>query len=428
MDLRQAALLVPASAAGALLAVRGATVLAGPGATAFAVLAGTGLAGVAAVLVAARRATRGALPALPPAAEALLRGTATPLGDAALAFDAAGRLVWANASAVALSGYAAEALLGRTREALGGELAILLRGLERGPSCGRVTLRSPAGEITVEAAAVRVPGPTPIDVAVLRLAAAPRAGGAAERAADVMAVEDADLVAEARDVPARPPPIPAPPGADRQAAARERAADALAGGEAAALRGEVGGPLERASAAAAMLRLLLPGGAPAAEPLARLERELRRAHEALSALTAPLPPPSPRVVEVDVVLGEALAAARLPAAIRVDRQESGARAFADAAQLQQALRHLVRIAADAMPAGGVLAVRSTRRGAAVEIDLADTGAARAAPAGIELALARRLVGAQGGRLERAAMAGRGALSRVSLPPAPVARAERSAVL
>src|SRR6266496_1366660 len=128
MDVRAAALAFPASAALALLAVRGRAVFEGEGARAFLVLAATGAAALGTAVAAAVRERRRRLPAVSAQVAALLRGIATPLGDAAVAFDPLGRLVWANDAAVALSGYAPEALLGRGRQALGDDLALFLCG------------------------------------------------------------------------------------------------------------------------------------------------------------------------------------------------------------------------------------------------------------------------------------------------------------
>src|SRR6266496_902812 len=230
MDVRAAALAFPASAALALLAVRGRAVFEGEGARAFLVLAATGAAALGTAVAAAVRERRRRLPAVSAQVAALLRGIATPLGDAAVAFDPLGRLVWANDAAVALSGYAPEALLGRGRQALGDDLAVLLRGLGHGPAAGRVA---------------------------------------------------------------------------------------------------------SASASAALLRLVLPGGQDAAgDHLARIEDGLREAEATLAALTAPLQPPAPVAVDVDALLSEALAGVAFAPGVRIRRVAAGAIALADGVQLR----------------------------------------------------------------------------------------------
>ncbi|HEX8908490.1 MAG TPA: PAS domain-containing protein, partial [Anaeromyxobacteraceae bacterium] len=149
----------------------------------FALLIGTGLAGLVALAAALRRARRVRVGTA--AGEAFLAAIATPLGDAALVFDGKGRLVWANAAAAALCGRRAEELVGRGRDALGEDLSLLLRGLARGPAAGRVGIPTPAGRVEAMAAAARIPGPMALDVALLRVER-PAPPGAA--------VEDADIL------------------------------------------------------------------------------------------------------------------------------------------------------------------------------------------------------------------------------------------
>ena len=172
-------------------------------------------------------------------------------------------------------------------------------------------------------------------------------------------------------------------------------------------------PIARASAAASLLRLTSPAAGD--EHLGRIELELRAAEATLSLFLAPLPPPLPRAVDVDLLLSEALGEAAFAAGVRVRRVGGAAAALADAGQLREALQHLLRLAAAAMPAGGELGLRTARRGLDVLLEISDTGSG--ASAGLDLALADRLVAAQGGRLERAAVPGRGEVSRVTLPGA-----------
>src|SRR6266702_6516014 len=387
MHVGAAALAFPAGAALVLLAVRGPVVLEGEAALPFALLAVTGAVGIIAWAMAYRRARRGGIE-VPAAVEAFLGGVATPLGDAAVAFDAEGRLVWANDAAVALSGYAVDALLGRGRDVLGDDLAVLARG----PATGRVGIRTPAGRVPARAATVRIPGALPLDIAALRVEPPEPPPPAAP---EPPLVDDADIVPE-------PPALrvgPAPPQAVPIHAAL------------AALASELSGPLSRASAAASLLRLTLPSVND--EHLGRIERELGAAEATLSVLLEPLPPPLPRAVDVDLILSEALGQAVFAAGVHVRRIGGAAAALADAGQLGQALHHLLRLASAAMPAGGELGLRTARRGREVLLEISDTGAG--APPCLDLALAERLVAAQGGRLERQAVSGRGEVSRVTLP-------------
>jgi signal transduction histidine kinase len=64
-------------------------------------------------------------------------------------------------------------------------------------------------------------------------------------------------------------------------------------------------------------------------------------------------------------------------------------------------------------------LRSGVRGSEAVLEVGDTGAASSSP--LDLAMAERLVLAQGGRLERTAVPGRGAVCRVALPADPDAQ-------
>lgn len=397
MHARAAALAFPACAAAVLWALRGASLLHGPGAPAFLALAATGAAGLVA-LAAALRAERRARAAVPPAAEAFLAGLATPLGDAALVFDRGGRLVWANDAAAALAGRAPGDLRGRGHDVLGEDLSVLLRGLARGPASGRVAISTPAGRAGARAAAARLPGAAAVDVALVRLeppeALAPRP------------VEDADIVPEAG-----PPPLRVGPAVTATAAQPSLAAVAS----------DLAAPVARARAASALLRLALPGTA-GDEHLLELERALEAAEASLGALLAPLPQAVPRPVDVAALLSDALREASFAQGVRMKRVGGAAAALADAGQLREALAHLLALASAAMPEGGELGLRTALRGREVLVEVADTGAG--GPAGLRLALAERLVAAQGGRLERATVPGRGEVWRVLLPAAGQAQGAR----
>ncbi len=357
-----------------------------------------GVPAAAAVLVALGLALaagrRRAIRVPPPAVELLLRGTASALGDAALVFDMAGRLVWANDVAVALSPEIAEALLGQ-RPALGEDLATLRRGLSRGPAGGRVALRTRAGTLTAMAAALRVPGDAPVDVILLR----PVPSLAQPEPA--LEVGDGDIVRE-------PPPLP-PAGAPAAPAAT--------------LAAQLGGMLARASSAVALLRMGLPSGWPeTVRHIDVIEQSLRDAEAAVAALSSPIAPPVRRVVDVDALVSEALASIRGASGVEITHERRSADALADPAQLRQALRHVLQLAVARMPCGGTIAVRTRTAGGRVVIEIADSGASDGREPGLALPLAQRLVAAQGGTLELARTPGRGSRTRVTLPAPSPARA------
>jgi hypothetical protein len=388
MYLGAAALALPAGAALALAVARGRAVVEGDGAVAFAVLAASGLAGVVAVVAAAVRERRARPPAVPAAIDALLRGVVGALGDAVLAFDGDGRLVWANDAAVALCDQPREALSGRSRDVVGEDVAVLLRGLERGPAEGRVTVGAGPAARAARAAAARV---GTLDVVALRLddRAAPSPPRSAEEGGERAPVfAEAELVEE-------PQPLP------------RFAAPALAA--------EVGAPVSSATQAASLLRLALPPGSEAAAGhLAHLEEALRRAEERLALLAAaPRAAGARERVDLDALLSDALAGVAFARGVRVRRACSPAPALGDPGALRMALRHVLRAAAAAMPAGGELHLRASVRDGEASLEIADSGAASAAT--LELAAAEHLVMAQGGRIERVAVPGRGALCRVVLP-------------
>jgi signal transduction histidine kinase len=147
----------------------------------------------------------------------------------------------------------------------------------------------------------------------------------------------------------------------------------------------------------------------------------------LDATTPPARHHSP-LVNVAAVLSEALDGAALPAGVSVVRTRPRHAAFADADAplLRDALRMLLRAAAEAMPAGGELRVSLLRQGTHVVVEVADSGAPLAASDA--LARAADLLGRCGGRLARGAVPGRGNRSRVVLPapaPPPLGRGDRA---
>jgi signal transduction histidine kinase len=322
---------------------------------------------------------------MPRAVEAFLAGLATPFGDAALALDGAGRIVWANDSAGRLAARGG-GLVGRGRDALGEDLGVLLRGLARGPATGRVAIPTATGVVSAQAAAARLPAHPALDVVLVRVE--PPA-----------AVDDADIVPEST-----PPPLRVGPAVTAIPVQASMAAVAA----------EISGPVARARAGAALLRLALPRGA-GDEHLARLERELESVEASLSALLAPVPSAVPRPVDVAALLSDALRGAAFAPGVRMRRVGGATAARADAGQLREALGHLLAVASAAMPSGGELGLRIAQRGPDVLVEIADTGAG--GPSGLRVALAERLVAAQGGRLERASVAGRGQVWRVVVPAA-----------
>jgi signal transduction histidine kinase len=407
------ALALPACAALALVLARGGAVARGEGATSFLVLAATGAAGLACAAWAVARERRLRDAGVPLEVDALLRGLSTALGDAAVAFDESGRVVWANDAAIALAGGSAESVARRGRDVLGEDLSVLVRGLGRGPVSGRIAVATPAGRVPARAAAIRVELPSPIDVAAVRVDPPPAdalpAPAAAPRPEPALLVEEADIV------PAEPPRTrPPPPASAERGSLDARLAIP-------ALRAEVGAPLAQASAAASLLRLALPPGNAAADAqLAHLAEALAHAEEHLARLAAtPEAAAPPEAVDLDALASAALAGVPFAPGVRVRRASAPAFALADPAQVRLAVRHVLRAAAAAMPAGGELGLRAFVRDGRAALEVADTGAACAGA--MDLALAERLVTQAGGTLERRAVPGRGALCRVSFPEASGAR-------
>jgi signal transduction histidine kinase len=93
--------------------------------------------------------------------------------------------------------------------------------------------------------------------------------------------------------------------------------------------------------------------------------------------------PKPQLEEMDArdalkrlltLYAPALAGAAHPIALRTEMGDAPLRVMADAELLHRALSNLVLNAMDAMPEGGTLTVAATRRGAVIEIRIADSGA------------------------------------------------------
>ncbi|WP_248356905.1 ATP-binding protein [Anaeromyxobacter oryzae] len=318
---------------------------------------------------------------LPRALRPLLGAVPDALGDAALLLDPRGVIAAANAAAGRLAGAPPATLAGASASTLfGADLSVLQRDAARGPAAGTIALAGGGVPARARAVVVRVSARPPLDLAVLRPEPA-----------------------------ARPPPLPVmapPPPPPRRA---EGHADL--GAVSAALRP----PLSRAATAASMLRLLLTDGARAHDELDRLEAALRDLEGRVGALAAAgaSGPGATRVLDLAALVRELLAAPTGP--VRIRAALVPARALADEGRLRAALREVLRAAAEALPAGGELAVSVQPRGASAVLELAS--AALAADGGVA-AIARALLGPEGGRVEVESVPGRGALCRIALPSAP----------
>lgn len=370
-----------------------------PGAAALAFGAGL-LVGLAAVALARRR---GRLAGLSPGERALLTSVPDGLGDAALLLDADGVVVAGNSEAARLAGVPEGRLAGlRAAALLGDDLALLQRAARHGPSAARVTLGGPLAEARARVVVARVAVRPPRDLAVLRL----------------------EPPAQDR----RPPPLPLatpPPTPPARAAAR---LDLAAVG--AALREPAG----RAATAASMLRLLLPSVPARTEPeLARLEAALGDLERRLGALTAAAAGGrgEPRAVDLAALVAEAVAG--LPGApIRLHPAPASASVLLDAPRLRAALREIVRASLCGLPSGGELGISVARRGAHAAVEIVSPGSGGASE-GSAAAMARALLGPEGGRVEVEVLPGRGRLCRIAFPavraapttPAPGAHATPS---
>lgn len=348
-----------------------------PGAAALAFGAGV-LAALALWLLVAWRARR----SLPPGARALLASLPDGLGDAALLLDADGVVVAGNAEAARLAAVAEGRLAGaRAAALLGEDLAVLQRGARRGPSAARVTLRGRGGPRPARAVVARISTRPARDLAVLR--------------------------------PDAPEPAPAPPAATPPPTPAARAAARL---DLAAVASALREPAGRAATAASMLRLLAPSLPPRTESeLSRLEVALAELERRLGTLAAAGAGGRGEVrpVSLGALLAEAVSG--LPGAQgRLRSAAAPVEALADPARLRAALREIVRAALDALPACGEVAVSVARRGAQAVVEIASP-AAGAAGEGTAAAVARALLGPEGGRVEVEVTPGRGRLCRIAFP-------------
>lgn len=322
-----------------------------------------------------------------PSAEVVALLTTIPdaLGDAALLLDRGGRIVAANAEAVRLAGCAPGQLSGTPGATLLGEdLAVLRRGLDRGPASGTVTLRAFDGPRRARAALARVSSRPVRELLVLR----------------------------PEVVLARPPPIPPatpPPAPPSRTEARADLAAVAAG-----LRD----PIARAVTAASMLRLFAPGAPRVDAELTRIEAALQDLERRLGALAAAGAGGAgrPRALDLAALVGELLDGLGARADVRLRRALAPARALVDEGRIRTALREVLRAASDALPAGAELSVAVVARAAVVRVEI-ESSAASAASAEAAAVAARALLGPEGVRVELEIVPGRGPRCTVVLPAA-----------
>jgi hypothetical protein len=345
------------------------------------------LAAAAGLLAVALIAGRAGRLASASATRALADAIPEALGDAALLVDERGVVVWASETFSRIAGPDPRAHSGRALETLSIDLPVLMRGLSRGPASGIVSLRTRAGDVRARAALVRISRKPPRDVVVLRPLTPPALGAAPTAATaptGTMAVEAAE------------PPAGDGPGVS------------LAGIPAA-----LHGPIERATRAASMLRLVAPPLAPRAEEaLAVLERALEDAERRLTtlALAGRLRAERSTVDLASMVEDVALGIAPR-SAIRISLGVAAGRALVDERALRSALRELLGALAAAGRALSLVATEEEGRPAMeIEVGAADVGEA--------LSLARALLAPQGGRIEETVAAGRGRVVRIVLAAAP----------
>jgi hypothetical protein len=315
---------------------------------------------------------------VPAAVARLARAIPDALGDAVVLVDRAGRIAFANPAAARLAGKSVGELLDREVAELAPDLEALTRGLERAPSCARITVPTPRGPIRVRAALVRISARPPLALAVLRRLPRPA-----------------------------PPPLPAARLPAQQRADIGPGVDAAA----AALRE----PIVQAAQAVSILRLAAPRLAARADgALAAAETALEVAAHRVAALAAAGHGSSARrPLDLAAIVEDLAAALAPPPGVRLRLELIGARALAEDRPVRAALRELLAGAVASLPAGGEITVALRAGSVAAIVEIRGGGAF---PAG-GLALARALVAAQGGRVEEESVPGRGSLVRLALEPA-----------
>jgi signal transduction histidine kinase len=174
-----------------------------------------------------------------------------------------------------------------------------------------------------------------------------------------------------------------------------------------------------------------------ADHLHRIERQVDLSEQVISALStiAKLPIPNLQPVILKDCVAESLQAESLPASVEVTVScpVSVPPVLADGKQLRICLGNLIRNAADAMPAGGRLAIRARAVDGHVELAVADSGtgiapehlrhimepfySTKSRGIGLGLALTRAILDKNRGSLHVTSEVGRGSTFFVHLTPA-----------
>lgn len=205
---------------------------------------------------------------------------------------------------------------------------------------------------------------------------------------------------------------------------------------------EVNNPLAIIKTTLRIMRNPSRGDRPAAEDLQMIEEEINRIARILQdLLSASRPAPSHEVVEVNAIL-ESLQSLLMQdlhekqIALSLELAPVLPRVRISADQLKQVILNIVRNAADAMPQGGELKIRTACQGQEVEISLTDTGygiqpehlshlfdpffttKAGGRGVGLGLAVSEGIIRNAHGRIEVQSEVGKGSTFRVTLPAMP----------
>jgi signal transduction histidine kinase len=203
---------------------------------------------------------------------------------------------------------------------------------------------------------------------------------------------------------------------------------------------ELRNPLGNIQNAVYLLKLIQPQAEPRVkEYLELIKNETRAADGTITDLLefARVKTCDPAALEVGDVLRRALERQPIPQGVSVSQTlpPDLPRLRADQRHIVQALGNLVLNACQAMPQGGSLSLRARRAGSAAEglvaIEVADTGTGiqpehlprlfeplfttRAKGVGLGLAVAQKLVQANGGKIEVHSEPGKGSLFTIYLP-------------
>jgi nitrogen fixation/metabolism regulation signal transduction histidine kinase len=154
---------------------------------------------------------------------------------------------------------------------------------------------------------------------------------------------------------------------------------------------------------------------------------------------AKMPAPQPEPVEVNAIVrgvvrlfeAQFTREGQPPIEVVLELEEPAIRVEADPEQLSRALRNLVLNAADAMPRGGMLRIRTSRHDGLARIQVSDTGEGLAAEecerlftpyyttkrhgTGLGLAIVQSVVSGHGGKIGVQSEPGRGATFTIDLP-------------